>query len=192
MYHLAVTGRCVNHRSAIGNNTYMAAYYNNISCPQIGKTGNLLILSNTAPAGGGQITLTDSNLIQTPVYKTGTVKCIWPLSAPYIRTAQLGAGYRNQSAGTSAGCSCTGNSTTSGGASAGIAALAGTACAGSSVSSAGGASSPGARRRFLGIAAGQLCHRHGAYGSVCAEAVGPLEGFYCILRNLTIIASCIS
>ena len=91
MYHLAVTGRCVNHRSAVGNNAYMAAYYNNIACPKVGKTGNLLILSNITPAGGGQITLTDSNLVQTPVYKTGTVKAVRTFGAPYIRASQLGA-----------------------------------------------------------------------------------------------------
>ena len=91
MNHLSVTGGRIDHGASSGNDTYMSAYNDNISSLKAVKIRDLRVFSNTSPAGGCGITLFYSRFIQTPVYKTGTVKAVRTLGAPYIRTSQLGA-----------------------------------------------------------------------------------------------------
>lgn len=84
MNYLSITGRRIDYGAAIGYDSHMAAYYYNISCPQVIETADPLILSYTPPTGGSQVTLANANLIQAPVYKTGTVKGIGALGSPHI------------------------------------------------------------------------------------------------------------
>ena len=90
MYYAAVTGRCVDHSPASCRNTYMAVYYHNIAGLNIIKVGDLRIASHIAPAGRSKVALTNTYLIQTPVHKAGTVKCIGSLGSPYVRASKLG------------------------------------------------------------------------------------------------------
>lgn len=98
MNHLSVTGGRIDHGASSGNDTYMSAYNDNISSLKAVKIRDLRVFSNTSPAGGCGITLFYSRFIQTPVYKTGTVKCIGALCSPYIGAAHLGTGYGKQCA----------------------------------------------------------------------------------------------
>ena len=68
----------------------MAVYYHNIAGLNIIKVGDLRIASHIAPAGRSKVALTNTYLIQTPVYKTGAVEGIGTLSSPHIRTSDLG------------------------------------------------------------------------------------------------------
>ena len=144
MYHLAVTGGCVDYRTAVGHDAYMTAYYDDVAGPQVGEAGDLLVFSNIAPAGGGQIALTDAYLVQAPVYKAGTVKGIRSFGAPDIGASQLGAGYGDQRAGASR------RRTGAGGAAAGLGrAAAGIVPAGTAAGAAAGTvASPTGRRRI--------------------------------------------
>ena len=86
MNHLSVTGGRIDHGASSGNDTYMSAYNDNISSLKAVKIRDLRVFSNISPAGGCGITLFYSRL-----YKTGTVKAVRTLGAPYIRASQLGA-----------------------------------------------------------------------------------------------------
>ena len=90
MYYAAVTGGSVDHSPASCRNTYMAVYYHNIAGLNIIKVGDLRIASHIAPAGRSKVALTNTYLIQTPLYKTGAVEGIGTLSSPHIRTSDLG------------------------------------------------------------------------------------------------------
>ena len=125
MNYLSVTGRSVDYGAAACNDAYVAAYHDDISRLESGDAVDLGIFSNAPPSGGGQITLSDAGLVQTPVDETGTVKGIRSLGAPYVRAADLGTGNGDQSV-------CTGSAAT------GRTAAGGTASAGRTTGTASG------------------------------------------------------
>ena len=85
----SVGGGGVNYRSAAGGDSHMSGYNHNISCLNVREVINPGITSYIPPSGGGDVALVYAYLVEAPVNKTGAVKGIWSLGAPYIGTPQL-------------------------------------------------------------------------------------------------------
>lgn len=196
MDHSTITGGSVDYGAAACSNSHMAAYDYNVAGLNIGEVVDPGITSHIPPAGGGDVALVNAYLVQTPVNEAGAVKGIGAFCSPHIRASQLGLSFCDESANAAGHFNRTGGRTAGGA----VVCLSG-AAAGITASRAAAPIAPGAAGiagggslfwRFLHIAAGQLCHGHGAYCTVRGQAVLRLEGLYCLFCDLAVVSGYIA
>ena len=70
-------------------NSHMAVYNHDITCLYIIEIRDLCISSRISPARGGKVTLVNSHLVQTPVYKSRNSQMHWDPCPPHMGLPSL-------------------------------------------------------------------------------------------------------
>ena len=85
----SITGGGIDYRAAAGRDSHVSGYNHDVAGLDLGEVIDPGIPAHIAPAGGGDVALIYSYLIQAPVHEAGAVKGVGALGSPYVGTAKL-------------------------------------------------------------------------------------------------------